>query len=411
MLHTNRARQLPRGAHDRGNGLTQVLDEATISRLRATFSSIRSTEQGPGLLSTHFYSALFSEQPHYRSLFPASMDSQSDKFFRALDFVVTTLDDPERMEGFLAQLGRDHRKFGVEGHHYRSAANPLLIAVQHALTEAIWTPSLTTAWQKLIDVIVGTMAAAADNDDTPATWSATVVSHERILDDLAIVRLECDTPIPYEAGQYLSVQIPQRPRFWRYLSPAIPSNPHGQLEFHVRRVSGGWVSPGMVSETQVGDQWLLSSPLGGLEVDRTSGEDVLLIGSGTGIAPLRAQIMDMAMRAENPRVHFFVGGKYPCDLYDLETLWQLSLSNPWLTIVPVSEEDENPWWHSAPMPQCPSGLHQRLHGPIGRVVAQFGSWADRQIQISGSPAMIKTTLYALQSVGTPSSQISHDPLI
>lgn len=339
------------------------------------------------------------------------MDSQSDKFFRALEFVVTNLDDPDRMEGFLAQLGRDHRKFGVEGHHYRSAANPLLIAVQYALTEAIWTPSLTTAWQKLIDVMVGTMAAAADNDDTPATWSATVVSHERILDDLAIVRLECDSPIPYEAGQYLSVQIPQRPRFWRYLSPAIPSNPHGQLEFHVRRVSGGWVSPGMVSETQVGDQWLLSSPLGGLEVDRTSGEDVLLIGAGTGIAPLRAQIMDMAMRAENPRVHFFVGGRYPCDLYDLETLWQLSLSNPWLTIVPVSEEDENPWWHSAAVPPWPSGLHQRLHGPIGRVVAQFGSWADRQIQISGSPAMIKTTVYALQSVGTPSSQISHDPLI
>lgn len=391
--------------------MTDVLDEAMVSRLRASFGSIRSTAHGPGLLATHFYGGLFAQNPNYRSLFPASMNTQSDRFFRALEFVIAHLDDRDRMEGFLAQLARDHRKFGVEGHHYRSVADPLLTAVQRAFTEAIWTPSLTVAWRALIDLMIDTMATAADNDDVPAMWGATVVSHERILDDLAIVRLECDIPVPYGAGQYLSVQIPQRPRLWRYLSPAIPSNPQGQLEFHVRRVSGGWVSPGIISETRIGDRWSLSSPLGGLEVDRTTGEDVLMIGSGTGIAPLRAQIMEMAMHSDNPRVHFFVGGKYPCDLYDLETLWQLSLSNPWLTVVPVSEEDENPWWHMSAAQQSPSGLHQRLSGPIGRVVAQFGSWADRQIQVSGSPAMIKTTVYALQRGGTPITRISHDPLL
>lgn len=166
-----------------------------------------------------------------------------------------------------------------------------------------------------------------------------------------------------------------------------------------------------MNETQVGDRWLLSSPLGGLEVDRDSGQDVLMIGSGTGIAPLRAQVMEMAMRSNNPRVHMFVGGKYPCDLYDIETLWHLSLSNPWLTVVPVSEEDEDPWWHTIPAPEAPPGLHQRLQGQLGRVVARFGSWADRQIQISGSPAMIKTTVYALQGGGTPPELIRHDPLI
>ncbi|MFD4369900.1 globin domain-containing protein [Rhodococcus sp. NPDC058521] len=391
--------------------MIRALDEATIARLRASFASIRSTSHGPGLLSTHFYGTLFAENPHYRSLFPASMDRQGERFFRAVEFAVTSLDDPERLESFLAQLGRDHRKFGVEGHHYRSIVNPLVIAAHRAFTEAIWTPSLTVAWRDLASAIAETMADAADNDDTPAVWGATVVSHERKLDDLAVVRLECDTPIPYGAGQYLGVQVPQRPRMWRYLSPAIPTNPDGQLEFHVRRVSGGWVSPGIVSETQVGDRWLLSSPLGGLEVDRSSDRDVLMIGSGTGIAPLRAQIMEMAMRSQNPRVHFFVGGRFPCDLYDLETLWQLSLSNPWLTVVPVSEENENPWWHTAQEAQPPSGMHQRLRGPLGKVVAQFGSWADRQIQISGSPAMIKTTVYSLQGGGTPLDIISHDPLV
>lgn len=120
--------------------------------------------------------------------------------------------------------------------------------------------------------------------------------------------------------------------------------------------------------------------------------------------------MDMAHRGINPRVHLFVGGAYPCDLYDIETLWHLSLSNPWLTIVPVTEEDENPWWHPYPVLEPPHGLHQRLRGPIGAVVSRFGSWADRQVQICGSPSMVKTTAYALQRAGTPVEAISHDPL-
>ncbi len=103
-----------------------------------------------------------------------------------------------------------------------------------------------------------------------------------------------------------------------------------------------------------------------------------MIAGGTGLAPLRAQVRDMAHRGINPRVHLFVGGAYPCDLYDIETLWHLSLSNPWLTIVPVTEEDENPWWHPYPVLEPPHGLHQRLRGPIGAVVSRFGSWADRR---------------------------------
>ncbi|WP_084385457.1 globin domain-containing protein [Rhodococcus sp. WMMA185] len=382
-----------------------------ISRLRASFSSIVHTERGPTRLTALFFSSLFAEHPDFRALFPPALDNLGRRLFQALQFVIDNLDDEERVLGFLAQLGRDHRKFGVEQKHYLAAADALMGAVQGSFTQAIWTPSLTTAWTELIDLVLHTMSEAAAEDDLPATWGATVVDHERRLDDLAIVRLETDSPIPYAAGQYLSVQIPQRPRMWRYLSAAIPANPAGQLEFHVRRVSGGWVSPAIVNETRVGDRWLLGSPLGGLEVDRESGLDVLMIGSGTGIAPLRAQVMEMAMRSRNPRVHLFVGGKYPCDLYDIETLWHLSLSNPWLTVVPVSEEDENPWWHTAPTPEPPPGLHRRLLGQPGRVVAEFGSWADRQIQISGSPSMIKTTVYALQRAGTPAHLIKHDPLI
>lgn len=387
-----------------------MLDARTISLVRAGFKSVLAADDGPATLARSFYAHLFAEYPAFRALFPASMDQQRDHFVRALAFVFDNLDKDERVEPFLQQLGRDHRKHGVDGSHFRAGSSALIAAFRNFVGNEVWTDEVEVAWHETLACVTDNMAEAADSDELPPYWGATIVEHQRVLSDLAIIRLQLDEGIHYFPGQYVSVQIPQRPKMWRYLSPAIPCNAQGEIEFHVRRVSGGWVSPAMVSESTVGDRWAISPPLGGLHIDRNIPEDVLMIAGGTGLAPMRAQIMDMARRSTNPRVHLFMSGTYPRDLYDAHTLWQLSLSNPWLTVVPVTDEDEDPWWHSGPTPELPYGMHHRLHGQIGKVVTQFGSWADRQIQICGSPAMVRTTLYALRKVGTPMSHVQHDPL-
>ncbi|MBJ8339500.1 flavoprotein [Antrihabitans sp. YC3-6] len=381
-----------------------------IAQVRSNFRSVTETTNGSDRLTNSFYGFLFGENPILRQLFPAAMDMQRERLVAAISYLLDILDDTERAVGFLEQLGRDHRKYGVEGDHYPLAGRALHSALRAYTGPAFWTNSIDEAWLDVIDLIVTSMANGADSDDLPSHWEATVVEHRKILDDLAVVRLQADVPVPYDTGQYLPVRTPQRPRMWRYLSPAIPANDYGELEFHVRKVSGGWVSPSMVNETQVGDRWTMAAPLGGLRVDLTSGADVLMIGSGTGIAPLRAQIMEMTTRGINPRVHLFVGGRFPCDLYDLGTLWQISLSNPWLTVVPISEFDTDPWWHTGPTIEPPFGMHQRLTGEIGSIVASFGSWSDRQIQVAGSPTMISSTVRALLDAGTPASRIQHDPV-
>lgn len=199
---------------------------------------------------------------------------------------------------------------------------------------------------------------------------------------------------------------------WRYLSPAVPANANGEIEFHIRSVLGGWVSPAIVGQTRVGEQWLLGSPLGGLGVPRNVKRKMLMVCCGTGIAPLRAQLLSMAQRRTNPKVQLFVGGHHPCDLYDLETLSRLAVANPWLTVTPVTESDENPWWYQGsgrPEAELP-GLQPRLTGQIGKVVAGFGPWADRDVQIVGSPSMVQTTKFRLMAAGTQTKNIRHDPL-
>ncbi|AXK87351.1 flavoprotein [Nocardia farcinica] len=385
------------------------MDARSAALVRANLREVIDSPHGPERLISAFYGHLFAENPGLRDLFPPAMDMQPKRLTTAIQFVLDHLEDWDRAQNFLEQLARDHRKYGVEAAHYDLAGRALLDAFR-TYNGPAWTRELEEGWRDVGILISASMAIGANSDTSQPYWEATVVGHRRVLDDLAIVRLQSDTPVPYQAGQYVPVAVPQRPKMWRYFSPAIPSNPYGEIEFHVRKVRGGWVSPAIVNETQVGDRWLIGGPLGGLHVDRNSGKDVLMIGAGTGIAPLRAQLIEMSQRGVNPRVHFFIGGRYPCDLYDVENMWQLSQSNPWLTIVPVCEQKTNPWWYPHPATDAPYGMHRTLIGNLGAVVASFGAWEDRQIQIAGSAPMIADTRRALIAVGTPEHIITSDPI-
>ncbi|GGK52408.1 FAD-binding oxidoreductase [Nocardia camponoti] len=388
------------------------MDSRTIALIRTTFKAVAAEDGGSERLSRSFYSILFTDYPGVRDYFPAAMDSQRDRLVGAISYALDRLEEPDKLLPFLAQLGRDHRKYGVQPSHYVAVANSLKSALQQFAGTEMWSDEVAMAWDEGLATISGAMISAAEKETTPACWTARVLERREILRNLSIVRIKLDQPMEYAAGQYVSVQIPARPRMWRYLSPANPANEHGEIEFHVRSVMGGWVSPAMVAHTQVGDQWLVGSPLGGLGVPRNAKRKMLMIACGTGIAPLRAQLMSMAQRRVNPKVHLFVGGHHPCDLYDLAVLNQLAEANKWLTVTPVSEHDDNPWWYfddGGPKPDL-SSLEPRMTGQIGKVVASYGSWADRDVQIVGSPSMVQTTKFRLMAAGTQAKSIRHDPL-
>ncbi|WP_067671276.1 FAD-binding oxidoreductase [Nocardia miyunensis] len=386
------------------------MDARSAALVRANYRSVIEAPNGPERLVSAFYGHMFSENPRLRELFPPAMDMQPKRVMTAVQFVLDHLEDWDRAQHFLEQLARDHRKYGVEAAHYDIAGRALVAAFRTYCGIGGWSRELEEGWRDIGILISASMAIGANSDNSRPFYEATVVGHRQVLEDLAIVRLQSETPIPYQAGQYVPVSVPQRPKMWRYLSPAIPTNPYGEIEFHVRKVENGWVSPAIVAETEAGDVWQIAGPLGGLHVDRDSGADVLMIGSGTGIAPLRAQLIEMGRRGDNPRVHFFMGGQYPCDLYDVQNMWQLSLSNPWLTVIPVCENASNPWWYPHPPADPPFGMHRTLIGNLGAVVASFGSWSDRQIQIAGSARMIAATKRALVAVGTPEWAITADPV-
>jgi NAD(P)H-flavin reductase/hemoglobin-like flavoprotein len=363
----------------------------TVEIIRASFARVEALSEE---LGRQFYATLFRVAPETRDLFPVNMEVQRSRLLRALVHVVQMVDQPEDLVPFLEQLGRDHRKFGVLAQHYDAVGTALLNAIS-TYSGSAWTPEVHAAWADAYRIVAAAMRTAAQAERGPASWLGRVVEHKRVGWDLAMITVQTSEPIPYRAGQYVSVETPQRPRLWRYLSPANAPRADGTVDFHVRAVDGGWVSRAIVAHSRIGDTWRIGPPMGRMHVEPASGREVLMVTGGTGMAPIKALLEDLATRPEQPRTQVFVGGRTWEDLYDFGTLRKLSYSNTWLDIIPVVEKDDGP-----------SGAER---GTLADVVTRYGAWADHDVLVCGSPSMIRATVSRMLVAGTPLDRIRYDP--
>ncbi|GGL27341.1 FAD-binding oxidoreductase [Nocardia jinanensis] len=241
-------------------------------------------------------------------------------------------------------------------------------------------------------------------------WLADVVEHHRLRHDMAVVRLIGEY-VPFLAGQSVQVEVPQFPGMRRRFSPALPPSLDGKLEFHVRTVAGGWCSGGIVADTAVGDRWKLSLPEGMFTVD-PDGDEVVMIAGGTGLAPLRAQILDLARQPDPPTTYLFFGGSAPRDLYAADMLALLAADLPWLTVVPVVERLDDPsWpdkWYESHRVDIGFDEDDLLQGTLAEVVGSYGSFNRHQVLVCGSPAMTRSTVERLLDAGTPAERIQFE---
>lgn len=344
----------------------------------------------------YFYSHLFLSHPELRSMFPISMSAQRDKLVSALGTVVSNVDRLDEVTPLIQQLGRDHRRFEVKPEHYNAVGASLLATLKQFLGAA-WTQELASDWSAAYGVIARTMVEAAEvsSDSSPAWWEAEVVSAERRTLDVSVLQIRPTQEFEYQPGQSFAMEIPQRPRLWRYFSPANAPRDDGTLELHVQAVDGGQVSTALVRSLSSGDTVKLGAPVGD-QLTRPPGDnrDLQLVAGGTGLAPLRAVVeqVDEEWREQGsgPRVHLFHGARVPWNLYDRQMLTGLAHTRDWLDYTEVVSDDR-----SFPGPK----------GLVGAVAARQQSWEGWQARVCGGPQMVSHTVGELQAVGVDPDDI------
>ncbi len=340
-------------------------------------------------VTSYFYALLFVRHPDLRPLFPAAMDTQRDRLLKALLTAAEHIDNTDVLVSYLQNLGRGHRKYGTRPEHYPAVGECLLGALSRFAEEA-WDGETEAAWVRAYTKISQVMidAAAADELRAPAWWYAEVVSHELRTPDVAVVTVRPDQPYPFLAGQYASLETPWWPRVWRHYSFASAPRSDGLLSFHVKAVPAGWVSSALVHRARPGDTVRLGPPAGSMTVDHTTDSGLLCLGGGTGIAPIKALVEDVAEHGQRRPVEVFYGARTGQDLYDIDTMLRLQQSHSWLAVRPI--------------------VDQQAHLQLPDAVREYGPWDEYDAYLSGPPGMIRNGVDALRDIGIPSARIRHD---
>jgi NAD(P)H-flavin reductase len=358
-----------------------------VNGLRSSWAAVAAYDDQ---VSSYFYSRLFVEYPDTRSMFPLMMSDQRDKLVAALGEVVSNVDKPEQLTRFVQALGRDHRKFGAQAAHYEAVGAVLLATLEYFLADK-WTPALAQDWAAAYGLVSQTMQDAARHAEQyqPPYWEAEVVEHSRRNAHLAVVTVRPSVLLPYLPGQSISISSHLRPQVWRYLSPANAPRADGSIEFHIAGIAGGELSTALVVSLRKGDIVRMGAPIGDrLTLPADERRDLLLIAGGTGLAPLKAIVEQVAETRPRP-VTLVVGARRMRDLYDLDALSSLASRHEWLTVVATLSDDTH-------------FRHGIQVGDAAEVAARVERYRpDLLTYVCGSNAMVQGSIKILHEQGWP----------
>ncbi|HZY20346.1 MAG TPA: FAD-binding oxidoreductase [Ramlibacter sp.] len=145
-----------------------------------------------------------------------------------------------------------------------------------------------------------------------------IASLERVAPDVLRVRLRLppQQPLHWRAGQYVDVAGPSGIR----RSYSIANRPRAEplIELHVRAVPGGSFSAYWFGQARPGDLLRLHGPLGSAVLREPQDRPLVLLATGTGIAPVKAMLEEIAARDERerpPTIHVFWGNRRRSDFY------------------------------------------------------------------------------------------------
>ena len=132
-----------------------------IELIRSSFE--KAAPMGDAIADT-FYHFLFQDYPQVRSLFKdEKMVSQKKDLVTSLVYIVTNLENEEKLIPYLENMGSRHANYGVEEGHYPLVGATLLKTFAH-LFGPEWNHQLEQAWSDAYGVIAKVMLQGREEE-------------------------------------------------------------------------------------------------------------------------------------------------------------------------------------------------------------------------------------------------------
>jgi len=234
------------------------------------------------------------------------------------------------------------------------------------------------------DLVIETREIRHVTDVEIRELPARVARMERLAPDVMglWLRLPAIEPFAWQSGQYVDVMLPGERR--RSFSLANPPHDAALLELHVRRAPGGAFSEQVFGAMKEGSLLRIEGPLGQF-VYRPGQRPLLLVGGGTGYAPLKAIIREVLEIGPRRDIALYWGARSAEDLYEDAWLRELAAKHPRLHYTGVTSE--------------------LVHEAVLRGVAGLGGF---DVYAAGPPAMIEAVRTALPRQGADPARIFFD---
>jgi len=126
--------------------------------------------------------------------------------------------------------------------------------------------------------------------------------------------IEVEEPIEFKAGQFVTMDLPiheKRTKRWRSYSIANAPERTNILEFCIVYLEAGLASEYFFKEVKIGTPITFKGPAGVFVLPEKVEKDLILICTGTGVAPFRSMILDLYQKKKSHKnIHLIFGTRY-----------------------------------------------------------------------------------------------------
>lgn len=230
---------------------------------------------------------------------------------------------------------------------------------------------------------------------SPNQLNAEVVNKHLLTNELFLLEIKPDAGVPkFTPGQYVAIGLPQevegKVKLLRraYSISSTPDKLHS-LELYIALVKDGELTPQLIN-LKSGDRINVAPKITGhFTLDGIeSGKELVLVSTGTGLAPFMSMVRTAATWEVASRIHIVHGVRYQSDLGFKDELEGLAASTGRLHYYPFCSREE------AQSPIRKGHVHKVFSDGLISLDP-----SKQHVFLCGNPAMVEETQSKLQEQG------------
>lgn len=252
-------------------------------------------------ITSTFYNKMFDNNPEVNTFFNKAHQVAGRQPRALADSVIQYalhIDDLGALGPLVERIAHRHCALSVKPEHYGIVHSNLMAAIGEVLGDAV-TPEIGEGWSEAVLALAGVCIDAEEKlyqvaESKVGGWryerEFKVSTKSRVADEAVKLTF---TPtdgytgsFEYNAGQYLTVRIPETDQAPRHYCLVSAPNTTNELSVAVRRDGHGVYSNYIHDQMKEGDKVLLGAPMGVWCNDDADDSNIAFVTGGIGCAPM-----------------------------------------------------------------------------------------------------------------------------